>query len=99
MSPGGFDRRYALAVERFPQRGDAADPVAQVVLVGDFLEPTGDRFQVVAGQSAVRGEAFGEDEVLPASAGQFLLRRLAEFRKENFTDDETIIAIKRGNRS
>ena len=31
----------------------------------------------------------------PSSAGQFLLRRLSEFRRDNFTDDETIITIQK----
>jgi len=30
------------------------------------------------------------------AVGQFLLRRLGEFRNENFADDETIMAIQRG---
>jgi len=34
----------------------------------------------------------------PADTGQFLLRRLNDFRQDNCTDDETIIVIQRGNR-
>ena len=37
--------------------------------------------------------AGGED----GGDGQFLFEHLSEFRQDNFTDDETIIAIQRGN--
>jgi serine phosphatase RsbU (regulator of sigma subunit) len=53
------------------------------------------------------GDMLGRDRLLtwarmaptdnPSSIGQFLFERLSEFRQDNFTDDETIIAIKRGN--
>ena len=55
------------------------------------------------------GEMLGRDRLMewiraaptdgPAAVGQFLLRRLGEFRKENLIDDETMIAIQRGNHS
>jgi phosphoserine phosphatase RsbU/P len=34
----------------------------------------------------------------PAATGEFLLEQLNNFRKDNFTDDETIIVIQRGTR-
>ena len=53
------------------------------------------------------GDMLGRDRLMtwarmaptdnPSSTGQFLFERLSEFRQENFTDDETIIAIQRGN--
>ena len=51
------------------------------------------------------GDMLGRDRLMtwarmaptdsPSSAGQFLLRRLSEFRRDNFTDDETIITIQK----
>jgi phosphoserine phosphatase RsbU/P len=53
------------------------------------------------------GDMLGRDRLMewaqlaptdcPAAAGEFLRRRLNEFRRKNFFDDETIIAIKRGS--
>jgi sigma-B regulation protein RsbU (phosphoserine phosphatase) len=53
------------------------------------------------------GEMLGRDRLMewaraapiggPAAVGQSLLSRLGEFRKGNLVDDETIIAIQRGN--
>ncbi len=53
------------------------------------------------------GDMVGRDRLLAwarnaptdssASAGGFLLQRLMEFRKENLTDDETIIAVQRSS--
>jgi len=55
------------------------------------------------------GDMLGRDRLMtwarmaptdnPSSTGQFLFERLSEFRQDNFTDDETIIAIQRGNPS
>jgi len=55
------------------------------------------------------GDMLGRDRLMtwarmaptdnPSSIGQFLFERLSEFRQDNFTDDETIIAIQRGNPS
>jgi sigma-B regulation protein RsbU (phosphoserine phosphatase) len=55
------------------------------------------------------GEMLGRDQLMewarsapidgPAAVGQSLLSRLDEFREGNPVDDETIIAIQRGNRS
>ncbi len=55
------------------------------------------------------GEMLGRDRLIewirasrtdcPETVGQFLVSRLGEFRKENLIDDETIIAIQRGNYS
>ena len=51
------------------------------------------------------GDMLGRDRLMtwarmaptdsPSSAGEFLLRRLSEFRRDNFTDDETIITIQK----
>jgi phosphoserine phosphatase RsbU/P len=55
------------------------------------------------------GEMFGRDRLMAsartapigsaAAAGQHLLEDLRDFRKHNYTDDETIIAIQRGTQS
>lgn len=51
------------------------------------------------------GDMLGRDRLMtwarmapietPSSTGQYLLQRLSEFRGDNFTDDETIIAIQK----
>jgi sigma-B regulation protein RsbU (phosphoserine phosphatase) len=55
------------------------------------------------------GEMLGRDRLMewartapidgPAAVGQSLLSRLRQFRRGNLVDDETIIAIQRGNYS
>ena len=51
------------------------------------------------------GDMLGRDRLMtwarmapidnPSSTGRFLLKRLSEFRHDNFTDDETIITIQK----
>jgi sigma-B regulation protein RsbU (phosphoserine phosphatase) len=55
------------------------------------------------------GDMLGRDRLMkwasmapvdnPPATGQFLLNRLNDFRKNNHTDDETVIVIQRGNPS
>ena len=75
------------------------DPADILVLYTDGITEAEDAF----------GEMLGRDRLMewvrtapidgPAAVGQFLLSRLGEFRKDNLIDDETIIAIQRGNHS
>ena len=50
--------------------GRRLDAVAQVVVVDDLGQTLGDGFEVAAGESAVGGEALGEDQDLAAALGQ-----------------------------
>jgi len=75
------------------------DPNDIVVLYTDGITEAQDR----------SGEMFGRDRLMasartaplgnPTAVGQHLLEDLRDFRKDNYTDDETIIALQRGIQS
>ena len=70
-----------------------------LVLYTDGITEAQDGFGDMLGRDRLMTWARMAPTDSPSSTGQFLLDRLSEFRKDNFTDDETIIAIQRGNLS
>jgi hypothetical protein len=56
--------------ELVAQIGHGADAVAEVVLVQHLLDADGEGLQIVAGEAAVGGKAFGEDEIVAALGGE-----------------------------
>ncbi len=70
MSAGGPDDGDAESRQTFANVGAGAQPVTQVVLVDDFLQALGDRLEVTAGEAAVRGKTFGQDEARAGGGGK-----------------------------
>jgi sigma-B regulation protein RsbU (phosphoserine phosphatase) len=70
-----------------------------LILYTDGITDAQDGFGDMLGRDRLMAWARMAPVHSPESAGQFLLSRLREFRKNNFTDDETIIVLQRGNRS
>ena len=70
MAAERLDDRYAGSLQRLAEIRRRSDPVAEVVLVDDLAEALRDRLQVAAGEAAVRREALGEDQEVPALLGE-----------------------------
>ncbi len=69
-----------------------------LILYSDGVTEAQDGFGDMLGRDRLMSWARMAPVHHPAAAGYFLLRCLSEFRRNHFTDDETIIAIQRGNR-
>jgi len=70
-------------------------PDDMLVLYTDGVTEAQDGFGDMLGRNRLRAWARMAPIDSPSSTGQFLLGRLNEFRRDNFTDDETILVIKR----
>jgi len=68
-----------------------------LILYTDGITEAEDAFGEMLGRDRLMAWARMAPTDTPSSTGQFLFERLSEFRQDNFTDDETIIAIQRGN--
>jgi serine phosphatase RsbU (regulator of sigma subunit) len=68
-----------------------------LVIYTDGITEAEDSFGDMLGRDRLMAWARSAPTDNPAAAGGFLLERLSNFRRENLTDDETIIAIQRGN--
>lgn len=69
----GHDDRHACRLERLAEVLDGTDPVAEVVLFHALSESLRDGLEVPAGQSAIGGEAFGQDLEVPAAFRELLV--------------------------
>jgi sigma-B regulation protein RsbU (phosphoserine phosphatase) len=68
-----------------------------LILYTDGITEAQDGFGDMLGRDRLMAWARIAPTDTPSSTGQFLFERLSEFRQDNITDDETIIAIQRGN--
>jgi serine phosphatase RsbU (regulator of sigma subunit) len=68
-----------------------------LILYTDGITEAQDSFGDMLGRDRLMSWARLAPTDNPPSTGQFLCERLSDFRQNNFTDDETIIAIQRGN--
>jgi phosphoserine phosphatase RsbU/P len=75
------------------------EPDDIVVLYTDGITEAQDGFGDMLGRHRLMSWTRSAPIDTPEAMGQFLLSRLAEFRKENLIDDETIIAIQRVSQS
>jgi len=71
------------------------EPDDILILYTDGITEAQDGFGDMLGRSRLMAWARTAPTASPTSVGEFLLSRLNEFRRGNFTDDETIIAIQR----
>jgi len=70
-----------------------------LILYTDGITEAQDGFGDMVGRDRLMTWARTAPTDNPSFTGQFLFECLSEFRQDNFTDDETIIAIQRGNPS
>jgi len=83
----------------YRQRLIEVQPKDILILYTDGITEAQDGFGNMLGRDRLMRWARMAPTDNPSSTGQFLFERLSEFRQDNFTDDETIIAIQRGNPS
>src|SRR6478735_3896526 len=73
MSSNRFQDRHAGLIEELPQIPDLPDAESEVVLVEDFTESSGHRFQIASRQPAVSRKPFDQNEHIRNLAGPFFI--------------------------
>src|SRR5215469_16424846 len=70
MPAGRLYYRYAVMRDMASEVGDGRDPIAKIIRIENLLEADRDSFQVAAGQPAVGGKAFSQDQQIGLLRGE-----------------------------
>ena len=73
MPAGRFDDRDAVVGNVTAEICGGGDAVLEIVGMENFFETDGDGFQIAARESAIRGEAFGQDQEILLHLGQAVI--------------------------